>query len=406
MVAETGTLVVVESEGNGRMCLTLPETLISVVGIEKVVPTWQDLEVFLQTLPRSSTAERMNPYTCTWTGTTDEDGPQHLPPRPARQRPHRHPRRRGRPPGPALHPLLGLPQRLPRVRAGGRPRLRLRLPGPDRRHPHPAAPRHGHRARRLAAVRLLPVRRLLRGVPGRHRHPGGPRPSAGTSRAGRRGRPATATGWCCGPPRDMRPSGPPCARPAGRSTTRRALRAGQRLASRTRAAPPAAAARPGQGVDRHPGPARRCRRSRSATGGGARGPGTAQSRCRSGKAPGRHRERGGPQVSTRDRILGRMRRALADTPREEEPARGSGGPRLSARARATRTPARDRRSARRQPRRLPAPSSTAATAARTRRAARRLLAAHGARRVVVPPGLPEGGSARCRGSSASRTAPT
>ncbi|GAA3037708.1 LutB/LldF family L-lactate oxidation iron-sulfur protein [Streptomyces glomeratus] len=70
MVAETGTLVVVESEGNGRMCLTLPETLISVVGIEKIVPTWRDLEVFLQTLPRSSTAERMNPYTSMWTGTT------------------------------------------------------------------------------------------------------------------------------------------------------------------------------------------------------------------------------------------------------------------------------------------------------------------------------------------------
>ncbi|MEV6592925.1 LutB/LldF family L-lactate oxidation iron-sulfur protein [Streptomyces acidicola] len=79
MVAETGTLVVVESEGNGRMCLTLPETLISVVGIEKIVPTWQDLEVFLQTLPRSSTAERMNPYTSMWTGTTDAetaDGPR------------------------------------------------------------------------------------------------------------------------------------------------------------------------------------------------------------------------------------------------------------------------------------------------------------------------------------------
>ncbi|MFC9729660.1 LutB/LldF family L-lactate oxidation iron-sulfur protein [Streptomyces roseolus] len=75
MVAETGTLVVVESEGNGRMCLTLPETLISVVGIEKVVPEWRDLEVFLQTLPRSSTAERMNPYTSTWTGTADADGP-------------------------------------------------------------------------------------------------------------------------------------------------------------------------------------------------------------------------------------------------------------------------------------------------------------------------------------------
>ncbi|MFE5852949.1 lactate utilization protein B [Streptomyces sp. NPDC056500] len=76
MVAETGTLVVVESEGNGRMCLTLPRTLISVVGIEKTVPTWRDLEVFLQTLPRSSTAERMNPYTSLWTGTTDGDGPR------------------------------------------------------------------------------------------------------------------------------------------------------------------------------------------------------------------------------------------------------------------------------------------------------------------------------------------
>lgn len=73
MVAETGTLVVVESEGNGRMCLTLPETLISVVGIEKVVPTWRDLEVFLQLLPRSSTAERMNPYTSMWTGTSRAD---------------------------------------------------------------------------------------------------------------------------------------------------------------------------------------------------------------------------------------------------------------------------------------------------------------------------------------------
>ncbi|MFJ6982926.1 MULTISPECIES: lactate utilization protein B [unclassified Streptomyces] len=78
MVAETGTMVVVESEGNGRMCLTLPDTLISVVGIEKVVPTWRDLEVFLQTLPRSSTAERMNPYTSTWTGTTHHDGPRHF----------------------------------------------------------------------------------------------------------------------------------------------------------------------------------------------------------------------------------------------------------------------------------------------------------------------------------------
>ncbi|GAA0374512.1 LutB/LldF family L-lactate oxidation iron-sulfur protein [Micromonospora gifhornensis] len=75
-VAQTGTLAVVESEGNGRMCLTLPETLITVMGIEKVVPTWQDLEVFLQLLPRASTGERMNPYTSMWTGVTPGDGPQ------------------------------------------------------------------------------------------------------------------------------------------------------------------------------------------------------------------------------------------------------------------------------------------------------------------------------------------
>ncbi|WP_445258136.1 lactate utilization protein B [Nocardioides aurantiacus] len=77
-VAETGTLVVVESEGNGRMCLTLPDVLVSVVGIEKVVPTFADLDVFLRLLPRSSTGERMNPYTSTWTGVSPGDGPQEL----------------------------------------------------------------------------------------------------------------------------------------------------------------------------------------------------------------------------------------------------------------------------------------------------------------------------------------
>jgi L-lactate dehydrogenase complex protein LldF len=75
-VADTGSVVVLESEGNGRMCLTLPETLITVMGIEKLVPTWRDLEVFLQLLPRSSTAERMNPYTSVWTGVHPGDGPR------------------------------------------------------------------------------------------------------------------------------------------------------------------------------------------------------------------------------------------------------------------------------------------------------------------------------------------
>jgi L-lactate dehydrogenase complex protein LldF len=75
-VADTGAVCVVESEGNGRMCLTLPEVLITVMGIEKVLPSWRDLEVFLQLLPRSATGERMNPYTSLWTGVRPGDGPR------------------------------------------------------------------------------------------------------------------------------------------------------------------------------------------------------------------------------------------------------------------------------------------------------------------------------------------
>jgi L-lactate dehydrogenase complex protein LldF len=74
-VAETGTVGVVESEGNGRMCTTLPPVLITVMGIEKVLPSWRDLEVLLQLLPRSSTGERMNPYTSLWTGVSGADPP-------------------------------------------------------------------------------------------------------------------------------------------------------------------------------------------------------------------------------------------------------------------------------------------------------------------------------------------
>jgi L-lactate dehydrogenase complex protein LldF len=76
LCAETGSVSVVESEGNGRMCLTLPQTMITVAGIEKVVPRFQDLEVMLQLLARSATGERMNPYTSLWTGVTPGDGPQ------------------------------------------------------------------------------------------------------------------------------------------------------------------------------------------------------------------------------------------------------------------------------------------------------------------------------------------
>lgn len=76
LVAESGSVVIVESEGNGRMCLTLPRTLIALAGIEKVIPRFSDLEVLLQVLARSATGERMNPYTSIWSGVTPGDGPQ------------------------------------------------------------------------------------------------------------------------------------------------------------------------------------------------------------------------------------------------------------------------------------------------------------------------------------------
>ncbi|MGA7109260.1 MAG: LutB/LldF family L-lactate oxidation iron-sulfur protein [Terracidiphilus sp.] len=78
MVAETGAVTIVESEGNGRMCLTLPRTLITLAGIEKIVPRFRDLEVMLQVLARSATGERMNPYSSLWTGITPGDGPQNF----------------------------------------------------------------------------------------------------------------------------------------------------------------------------------------------------------------------------------------------------------------------------------------------------------------------------------------
>lgn len=207
MVAETGTLVVFESEGNGRMCLTLPETLISVVGIEKVVPTWRDLEVFLQTLPRSSTAERMNPYTSMWTGTADADGPRTF---------HLVLLDNGR--TETLADEVGR-QALRCIRCSaclnvcpvyeraGRPCLRLRLPRPDRCHPQSPTAGDPERDRRLAAVRVLAVRRLLRGVPGRHRHPRSPRPPPGEGRGpGRQGAPRRKGGDQGGGV-DPRPSG-------------------------------------------------------------------------------------------------------------------------------------------------------------------------------------------------------
>lgn len=79
MVAETGTLVTVTNEGNGRMCTTLPPLHVAVVGIDKTVPDLESLNVLLKLLPRSATGQKMSCYTQFITGparTAEEGGPR------------------------------------------------------------------------------------------------------------------------------------------------------------------------------------------------------------------------------------------------------------------------------------------------------------------------------------------
>lgn len=78
LVAETGTLVIVTNEGNGRMCTTLPDLHVAVVGIDKVVPDWESLTVMLKLLARSATGQKISTYTSFITGprrSKDEHGP-------------------------------------------------------------------------------------------------------------------------------------------------------------------------------------------------------------------------------------------------------------------------------------------------------------------------------------------
>ena len=239
--------------------------------------------------------------------------------RAARQRPHPRAGRRGRAPGAALHPLLGLPQRLPGLRAHRRPRLRLGLPRPDRRDPQPAAQGHGRPADRLAALRLLAVRGLLRGLPGAHRHPRGAGPPA---REGRR-RPPRRHGAQGRGARDARPRPGPSPTPAGSGwpSGPPAWPGGCSAGSAARRCPAAAAPRagcpaPAPRLDRRPRPARPAagvvprlvaahRRRAGASGERARGdPGPRP------RGPGRrHRGRRRP-ADAADHATGRPGRAL------------------------------------------------------------------------------------------------
>ena len=73
MIAETGTLVIVTNEGNGRMCTTLPPVHVAIVGIEKVIPDWASLPVLLNVLPRSTTGQKLTGYVSLIHGTMDSN---------------------------------------------------------------------------------------------------------------------------------------------------------------------------------------------------------------------------------------------------------------------------------------------------------------------------------------------
>lgn len=79
IVAETGTLVLVTNEGNGRMCTSMPRIHVAITGMEKVVPSLEDMGIMLRLLIRSATGQRISSYVTTVTGPRkldDEDGPE------------------------------------------------------------------------------------------------------------------------------------------------------------------------------------------------------------------------------------------------------------------------------------------------------------------------------------------
>ena len=79
IVAETGALVLVTNEGNGRMCTSMPRIHVAITGMEKVVPSLEDMGIMLRLLIRSATGQRISSYVTAVTGprlSDDEDGPE------------------------------------------------------------------------------------------------------------------------------------------------------------------------------------------------------------------------------------------------------------------------------------------------------------------------------------------
>lgn len=80
-IAETGSMVLFENEGNARMVTTVPKTQITLMGMERIIPSWADLEVMATLLPRSATGQKLTVYMSGISGPKrelDADGPDEM----------------------------------------------------------------------------------------------------------------------------------------------------------------------------------------------------------------------------------------------------------------------------------------------------------------------------------------
>ena len=170
--ADTGTLVLVENEGNAGLSTAAPPVHVALVGIEKMLPRLEHLPVFLNMLARSGTGQKLTSYTHLIHGPTEG---QHLY---IILLDNGRTQRAGGPggvEGVVVHPLRGVPERLPGLSPRRRLGLRLGLSRPDRLDPHAPSDRPEKGGR--AALRLVAVRGVRRSLPGENRHP----PSTGPS---------------------------------------------------------------------------------------------------------------------------------------------------------------------------------------------------------------------------------
>ena len=170
-VAETGTIVLVSNEGNARLTTTCPRVHVALMGIEKVIPRWIDLPVFLKLLARAATGQTLSVYTTLHhraaprrrTGRAGGVSSGAAGQRPVARAGDAVPREL------AVHPLRGLPERLPGLPPHRRPRLWRRLLRADRQHPDAAV--RQRRRQPASAACVFAVRGLPGGVPGEDQHP-------------------------------------------------------------------------------------------------------------------------------------------------------------------------------------------------------------------------------------------